>query len=357
MSGDEPGRLRVVANRALEEGRLAGGANRVPVGEAPDLDRQEEPMRRRTPALLAAALAATGLAAVAGCGDGSTDDGNRSASPQAADASFPVSVGAVTLDRRPERIVSLSPTATEMLFAIGAGPQVTAADNNSNYPAEAPKTDLSGFTPNAEAIAARNPDLVVISNDTNKVSDQLTRLKIPVFLAPAAQTLDDSYAQLGDLGTLTGHPDEAADVVKRMRDDIAKLTTDLPQRSKKLTYYYELDPTLYSVTSKTFIGSLFAMAGLQNIADIADPDGSKGGYPQLSREVLIHANPDMIFLADTKCCQQSAQTVQARAGWAGITAVQTGRVVALDDDVASRWGPRAVDLLRAIVDAVARVPA
>lgn len=316
-------------------------------------------MRGPTPARLTAALAAVGLSFVAGCGDGNgggSDDANERPTPRAS-ASFPVTVGAVTLDKRPERIVSLSPTATEMLFAVGAGRQVTAADNNSNYPAEAPKTELSGFTPNAEAVAAKNPDLVVISNDTNKVSDQLTRLKIPVFLAPAAQTLDDTYGQITDLGALTGHPDEAADVVRRMRDDIAKLTNDLPRRSTPLTYYYELDPTLYSVTSKTFIGSLFAMAGLQNVADVADPDGSKGGYPQLSQEVLLDANPDMIFLADTKCCQQSSATLLARPGWAGITAVKTGQVIALDDDIASRWGPRTVDLLEAVVDAVAKVPA
>jgi iron complex transport system substrate-binding protein len=322
-------------------------------------------MRRRSPTLVGAArTAALGAAMTAaltaslfaaGCGGGTSDSADKPA-PQAS-ASFPVTVGSVTLDKRPERIVSLSPTATEMLFAVGAGNQVTAADSNSNYPPEAPKTELSGFTPNAEAVAAKNPDLVVISNDTNKVVDQLTRLKIPVYLAPAAQTLDDSYAQLASLGTLTGHPAEAADVVRRMKDDIAKLTKDLPQRSKRLTYYYELDQTLYSVTSKTFIGSLFASVGLDNIADASDPNGSKGGYPQLSQEALVKANPDMIFLADSKCCQQSPETVRERPGWAVITAVKTGQIVALDDDIASRWGPRTVDLLRAIVDAVAKVPA
>jgi iron complex transport system substrate-binding protein len=316
-------------------------------------------MRRQTPALLAATLAAALVAA--GCGgDGSGGDGGgdsaAGASPRPG-ASFPVTVGGLTLDESPTKIVSLSPTATEMLFAIGAGTQVTAADSNSNFPDQAPTTELSGSMPNAEAVAAKNPDLVVISNDTNKIMDQLARLKVPVYLAPAAQTLDDSYAQITDLGALTGHPAEAADVVRRMKDDIAKLVADLPRRAKPLTYYYELDQTLYSVTSKTFIGSLFAMVGLDNVADTADPDGSKGGYPQLSQEALVNANPDMIFLADTKCCRQSAGTVRARAGWAGITAVRTGRVVALDDDIASRWGPRVVDLLRAVVDAVAKVPA
>lgn len=310
--------------------------------------------RRRPRLLLAAALTATAVA-LAACGG--EDKAPTTATPSGSGDTFPVTVGSLTLEQRPERIVSLSPTATEMLFAIGAGAQVTAVDDNSNYPPEAPKTDLSGFNPNAEAVAAKNPDLVVLDTDTNKIVEQLTRLKIPVYRIPAAVTLDDSYRQITDLGALTGHPDEAADVTRRMKDEIAKLVQDVPQRADKLTYYYELDQTYYTVTSKTFIGSLFAMVGLENIADPVDPDGSKGGYPQLSQEALIKSDPDLIFLADVKCCQQNARTVAARSGWASITAVKNNQIIELDDDIASRWGPRVVDLVRAIVDAVVKVPA
>jgi iron complex transport system substrate-binding protein len=310
-------------------------------------------MHRRTPRFLAAVLAATALT-LGACAD---DSASEPAADATTAASFPVTVGNVTLQERPEKIVSLSATATEMLFAIDAGKQVTAVDDQSNYPAEVPKSDLSGFTPNAEAIAAKSPDLVVISNDINKIVEQLTKLKIPVYLAPAAKDLDDSYAQLTDLGKLTGHPDEAADVVQRMTDDIDKLVKDLPQRSAKLTYFHELGPELYTATSKTFIGSIYSLAGLENIADPADANGSAGGYPQLSQEAIVKANPDFVFLADTKCCKQSPATVKARPGWAGVTAVRTGQVVPLDDDIASRWGPRIVDLLRDVVGAVAKVPA
>ncbi|MFC8847877.1 MULTISPECIES: ABC transporter substrate-binding protein [unclassified Micromonospora] len=313
-------------------------------------------MFRRTPRLLAATLAVAALA-LGACAEKSSDDAAPAAGGTSAAAAFPATVGKLTLDQRPEKIVSLSPTATEMLFAIGAGKQVTAVDDQSNYPPDAPKSDLSGFQPNAEAIAGKAPDLVVLSNDTNKIVEQLTTLKIPVLLTPAATTLEDSYRQLAELGTLTGHADEAADVASRMKDDIAKLTKDLPQRSAKLTYYHELGPELYSATSKTFIGSIYALAGLANIADASDADGRNGGYPQLSQEIIVKANPDFVFLADTKCCQQSPETVKARSGWAGVTAVKNNQVVALDDDIASRWGPRVVDLLRAVVDAVAKVPA
>ncbi|SCG80030.1 iron complex transport system substrate-binding protein [Micromonospora echinaurantiaca] len=313
-------------------------------------------MSRRIPRLFAATLAVAALA-LGACAEKTSDTPAAGGSSGAAAAAFPVTVGDLTLEKRPEKIVSLSASATEMLYAIGAGPQVTAVDDNSNYPPDAPKTDLSGFSPNAEAIAGRSPDLVVLSDDRNKIVEQLGTLKIPVYITPAATTLDDSYRQLTELGALTGHPAEAADVTKRMKDDIAKLVAGLPQRTEKLTYYHELGPELYTATSKTFIGSLYAMAGLENIADPADADGKNGGYPQLSQEVIVKADPDFVFLADTKCCQQSAETVKGRAGWAGITAVKNNQVVGLDDDIASRWGPRVVDLLRAIIDAVAKAPA
>ncbi|MEU1246185.1 ABC transporter substrate-binding protein [Micromonospora arida] len=309
-------------------------------------------MFRRTPRLFAATLAVTALA-LGACAEKADDQ----PSAGTAAAAYPVTVGALTLDKRPEKIVVLSPTATEMLFAIGAGPQVTAVDDQSNYPADVPKTDLSAFQPNAEAIAGKNPDLVVLSDDRNKIVEQLGKLKIPVYQTPAATTLDDSYRQITELGTLTGHADQATDVATRMKDDIAKLVKDLPQRAGKLTYFHELGPELYSATSKTFIGSLYSQAGLTNIADPADADGKSFGYPQLSQEFIVKADPDFVFLADAKCCQQNADTVKARSGWAGLTAVKNNQVVALDDDVASRWGPRVVDLLRVIIDAVAKVPA
>ena len=174
-----------------------------------------------------------------------------------------MTVGSVTLDKRPEKIVSLSPTATEMLFAIGAGTQVTAVDDQSNFPADAPKTDLSGFQPNAEAIAGKNPDLVVLSNDTEQGRRPADPLKIPVYLAPAAATLDDTYQQITDLGTLTGHAAEAADLSTRMKDDIDKLVKDVPQRAEQAHLLLRARTRrYYSVTSKTFIGSLFTMVGL-----------------------------------------------------------------------------------------------
>lgn len=307
-------------------------------------------LRRRALGLIAGL--ALGLAA---CSTGTT--GSSAPTPSSTAAAYPVTVGSVTLDKQPTKIVSLGPTATEMLFAIGAGSQVIAADDQSNYPANAPKTDLSAFKPNAEAIAAKNPDLVVLTNDSDKIVDQLKALKIPAFLVPAATTLDDTYKELADLGKLTGHSGEADKVAADMKAQLDTIVKSVTARTKPLTYFYELSPDLYSATSKTFIGSIFTLFGLQNVADAADADGKAFGYPQLSAEALVKANPDLIFLADSKCCQQSADTVKARAGWSGVTAVSKGQIVALDDDIASRWGPRVVELAKTIADAVNKVPA
>jgi len=243
------------------------------------------------------------------------------------------------------RIVSLSPTATEMLFAIGAGGQVVAVDSNSNYPEEAPRTDLSAYQPNIEAIAGYQPDLVVYSDDPGELAAGLGKLSIPALQQPAATRLDDTYAQLDQLGRATGHQAEAAQLTATMRAEIEKIAA-AARPERPLTYYHELDKNLYSATSKTFIGQLYAQLGMKNIADEADKEAS--GYPQLSAEYVIKADPDLIFLADTKCCGQSARTVAARDGWDQLTAVRSGGVVALDDDVASRWGPRVVDFLKTV---------
>ncbi len=260
---------------------------------------------------------------------------------------------AATVPTPPTRIVSLSPTATEDLFAINAGKQVIAVDDQSTFPKAAPRTKLSGFKPNVEAIARYRPDLVVIANDTNKLAAQLKKLKIRVLVQPAATDLAQVYAELIQLGVATGHRPKAAKLVASMKSRIAAIVASVPARSTPLTYYHELDPTFYSVTSSTFIGKVYGLFGLKNIAD--DATGAESGYPQLSSEAIVAKNPSLIFLADTKCCQINAAAVAARPGWSNVAAVQNGGVVELDDDIASRWGPRVVAFIKTVADRVAGV--
>lgn len=304
------------------------------------------------------ALATISLLVLAGCGgtDGGSDASDSPDTTEAGGADqpeesgFPVTVGPdeVEIPERPERIVSLSPTATEVLFAIGAGDQVVAADEQSTYPEEAPTTDLSGFTPNVEAIASHQPDLVVASMNTDDLVEGLARLDVPTLVHPSASTLDDTYTQIEQLGAATGHVDEAADVVDGMRADLDEIIAEAESQELPETYYHELDESFHTVTSETFVGELYGLIGMESIADEAEDQS--GGYPQLSPEFILEADPDVILLADAKCCGVTAETVEGRASWNDLSAVQNGAIVELNDDLASRWGPRVVDFLDGLVD-------
>lgn len=312
------------------------------------------------PVRTAFAGALLGTLVLAGCGQTGTTAAPATTAPTApaATGEFPVTIeagnGKVTIAKKPERIVSLSATHTETLFAIGAGSQVVAVDDQSNYPPEAPKTSLSGFKPNVEAIVAQKPDLVVISDDLDKVAAELGKVNVPVLLQPAATKLDEAYEEIAELGAATGNKAKADEVVSGMKTAMDKLAAQAP-KDTKLTYYHELDQTPYAATSQTFIGQIYAMFGLTNIADKA-PDAA-GGYPKLSAEFVGQADPDLIFLADVKCCQQSKDTLAARPGWKTLSAIKKDRVVQLDDDLASRWGPRVVQLAESIGAAVSKAGA
>ncbi len=279
---------------------------------------------------------------------GSTIMASTTTQPEGA---YPVTItddnGEVTITNRPEAIVSLSAVATEMLFAMGAGDQVAAVDDQSNYPAEAPMTALSGITPNIEAILAYEPDLVVITFDPSDVVESLTAAGVPVLSYTAAFTIDDVYRQIDALGAATGHVAEAASLDETIATGLDAAVASVAGAGEGATYFHEIDSTLFTVTSSTFFGEIYALFGLVNIADPADEDGSAYGYPQLSAEYVVAADPDMLFLADT-LYGESAETVAARPGWDVMTAVQEGRIVELDSDVASRWGPRIVELAQQI---------
>jgi iron complex transport system substrate-binding protein len=254
------------------------------------------------------------------------------------------------LANAPQRIVSLSPSATEMLFAIGAGDQVVAVDDQSNYPVDAPRTKLSGYQPNVEAIADYDPDLVVASGDPGGLVDGLGKLDVDVLIQEAPKNLDGAYAEIEELGRKTGHYKEAVAVTGRMYKQISQLVSQA-SAAPGLAVYHELGPDYYSAKSSTFIGSIYEELGAENIADGA---GKKApDYPQLSAEYIVKADPDLIVLSDTKCCAQTLEKVAARPGWEKVDAVEDRDVIEVDDDIASRWGPRVVDFVRIVSEAMA----
>ncbi|MDP6492218.1 MAG: ABC transporter substrate-binding protein [Acidimicrobiales bacterium] len=286
--------------------------------------------------------------AAAGCGGSEPTTGPVGGETTTAPTTTPppTTTTATPAPVMPEAILSLSPTATEILFAVGAGGQVVAVDDQSTYPADAPMSALSGFTPNVEAIAGYDPDLVVISYDPGDLVVGLEALGIDVLMQGAANVIDDTYAQITELGALTGHVDGAEALNESIAEGLEELAEGQPGAG--MTYFHEVDATLYSATSTTFLGQLYALLGLENIADPADEDG--WGYPQLSPEYVIDTDPDLIFLADAEW-GESVETVAARPGWDTMSAVRAGNVFPLDE-TAGRWGPRIVDFLTTVNQAV-----
>ncbi|MFC6288345.1 ABC transporter substrate-binding protein [Nocardioides sp. GCM10027113] len=288
---------------------------------------------------------------LAGCGGVDTvDEATGTASP--AGDQFPVTVesgpqGAgtdITLDAEPVSIVSLSPTATEMLWAVDAGDQVVAVDDQSDYPEDAPRTKLSGYEPNVEAILEYEPDLVVAADDTGDLVANLEKARVPTLLLPAVDDLEGVYEQMERVGVATGNSDEAAAAVSEMKDGIEQALADAPD-AEGVTYFHELTPDLYTAASGTFIGEIYGLFGLENIAD---ESRSRDEYPQLSQEYVVQADPDLVFLADGQCCDVSVTDVGERPGWAQMSAVADGQVHVVDEDVASRWGPRMLDFVQQV---------
>lgn len=291
-------------------------------------------MTRQRP--IFAFLSALGLAVLSACGGSGS---SPSVTPQ-------------TASTKPTAIVSLSPTATEMLYAIGAGSQVKAVDKYSNYPAGTPRTAMSALQVNVESLIALRPDLVIIPNPDVKLAAKLKVVSVPLLVLPAAAKLADVYSEIATLGRVTGHVAQATAESTEIRTSLQRIVASVHKQSPAPSYFYELSPDFYSVTSDTFVGQLLGLLGLHSIADTAKGAAKSGGYPQLSSEFIVNANPTYIFLADTICCAQTASKVAKRPGWSQMSAVRDHHVVPLSDDVASRWGPRIVDLLKTIADAL-----
>jgi iron complex transport system substrate-binding protein len=292
------------------------------------------------------------FAVLVGCGDAGSV-GDTTTVPEAAPATeYPVEVAGVTVPARPQRILSGSAAHTEILFAMGAGSQVAAVDLWSDFPPEVanlPRFDA--FNASVEAMAALDPDLVIISFDPGGVVDGLGALGVPVLVLDAPADLEGAFAQYAEIGVAVDRVGEAETLVASMRAEIDGIVASLPPTAQGLTYFHELEATLFTVTSNTFIGHLYGLLGMTSIAD-----GTAGGdYLQLSAEVIFDADPDFIFLADALCCGESKETVAARPGWASLTAVAEGRVIEIDESTSSRWGPRMVDFLRSVAAAVAEV--
>jgi iron complex transport system substrate-binding protein len=290
------------------------------------------------------------------CGDDDDDGGAPAATtPEAtvtgqAEALFPYEFErsdgkTLTLERPAERIVSLSPGATEIIYAIGGEGSLAAVDNQADHPPAAASfpTKVDAFEPSVEAIAALEPDLVVVATDIGGLVEALDRLSIPVLFIDIdtdVLTVEDVIEQIPVFGRITGRDAAAAALAASLEERVAGIDDEVEAVTGGVSVYHELDSTFFSAAEGSFIGNLYVRLKAENIAG----DGGGSPYPQLTQEAIIAANPDVIILADEEF-GVTVESVKARPGWDTISAVQNDRIYGVDPDIISRPGPRIVDAL------------
>lgn len=245
----------------------------------------------------------------------------------------------------PKRIISLSPSITEILFEIGSGNQVIAVDNLSNYPNEAPITDISAYDPNVEAISLLNPDLVILSYNIKNLKAALKKIGIETIYLPAPLNFEDILDQIDYLGLQTGNEDKAKKLISKMKNRM-KTLQKLRENEKATKIYHEIDPNYYSPSKFSFIGDIYQKLNYKNVADKADI--SNLGYPKLSPELIISENPDLIVLPGKD--NKYVEKVKLRPGWSYIEAVKKNNFLLTNNDIASRWGPRILNFASILVE-------
>jgi len=297
---------------------------------------------RRLPLLgiwLALLLALTLV--LAACGE--EEEPAAGPEPTAAATGFPVTVTRsdgreLTIAEAPQRIASLSPAATEVLYAVGAGPQIVATDLQSDYPAEAANTTrLDAYQPNLEAIAAVEADLIIVATNQDDIVQALDGLGETVLFRDMPESIDGVMEQVRLLASATGHAEEGERLAEEMEGRIEAVTGKLADVEEGPRIYHELDNTFFTVAPNSFVGDFYNLLKARNIAE-----GAATAYPQFSQEEILDRDPEVIILADADA-GESAQTVKARPGWGVISAVKNDRIYVIDPDIVSRPSPRVVD--------------
>ncbi|HNK62921.1 MAG TPA: cobalamin-binding protein [Anaerolineales bacterium] len=254
----------------------------------------------------------------------------------------------VTLAAPAERVVSLAPSTTEILFAVGAGAQVVGRDEFSDYPAEAAAIESVGGSMgeySVESIVALEPDLVLAAEiNTPELVSQLEELGLTVFYVNNPTTIEEMYGSLENVAALTGH--DASELIDALKARVAAVDEKIAPISARPSVFYEIDASdpakPYTYGPGTFGNLLIERAGGYNIgSEAADM------YPQLSLEQIVVTNPSIILLGDSMW-GVTPESVLTREGWGEIEAVKSSQVFPIDDNLISRPGPRLVDGLEAL---------
>lgn len=314
-----------------------------------------------------AILLVAAMLLMAGCGN-SGNGGNAGASPSATPAGSPAATSPdagsatstetvypltltdvtgteVTFEKAPERVVSLAPSETEILFAVGAGDLVVGVDEYSDYPEEAKsKPKVGDYITNIEAVLAAEPDVVFAGVTLNgQAIEELRNLGVTVF-AGEANTIDKVIERVETVALILNKQEQGKQVADRMRAERQKVVDALKDVPKKRVYF-ELDPN-WTVGDGEFISELLDLAGAINVAS-----GKKGWF-EIDPEAIIESDPEVILYSVYEGMEPLGDTIKSRPGWDAITAIQNGQVYGIDANLTTRNGPRVTQGLMEMAKAI-----
>jgi iron complex transport system substrate-binding protein len=291
------------------------------------------------------------LAACSGTGNQAQgpENANQEKGEKTANGSFPLVLKdgtgtEVKLDKKPERIVSVMPSTTEIAYAVGAGKRIVGVSNYDNYPEEVnTKEKVGDLKVNIEKVVSLEPDLILADTGNGEAIEALRKTGIPV-LVMEAKTFEQIYQSIAMIGKATGNEAKATEVVSKMKADVREVeekVKTIPD-AKKPNVWIEVDPSLFTAGKGTFMHDMVTMAGGKNIASDMD------GWKQMSEEKVLERNPDIILNTYGYYDKDSAAKIKKRPKWQGVKAVQMGRIYMLDSDVVTRPAPRITQGLKEI---------
>lgn len=321
--------------------------------------RKNKRMKKFYSILLASMLAVGVLAA---CGETKTEEkpSNENESSQTEQASYPLTITdavgvEVVIEDKPEKLVSLIPSNTEIVFALGLGDELVGVTDNDTYPAEVADIEkVGGMEFNVEKIISLDPDVVLAhASSANTSTDGLQQLRdsgIDVVVVNDANNFDDVYESIDMIGQVTGETQEASELVTNMKDrmeDIKEKAADIPAEDTK-SVYIEVsgEPSIYTTGTNTFMQEMLDTINAKNIV-------TDEGWIQVDPEAIISANPDVVITTYGSYSEANpADAIIAREGWGEVTAVKENQIIDVDSDTVTRSGPRLVEGVEAIAEAV-----
>ena len=241
-----------------------------------------------------------------------------------------------------QRVVSLSTTHTEIIQTLGGENLLVGIDSFSE--SELPIEKIDAFTVTADELVNLNPDLVIVAFDFNGIIDGLEALNLNYVLLPPARNFDEVYTQIMEIGNIINKSDESINLVSEMENDVAEIIENFSAQNVKVFHEIGYTYGIYTVNENSFIGEIYNLLGVDNIANFKeDPFGS--GYPEFSEEEILMANPNLIIVGHSDYLNKDLST---RVGWEVITAIQSGNLFFLDENLANNWGTNTVDLLNTL---------